>query len=198
MRYKYFLLSFIYSGKSSNIAYRWVAKVCESLGLAVNLKVKLESIWSFLSVHWLSNVNTWPVLFKEQGSIKVWSCLWKWNRGDDLGKRVDVAHRTRKAHKTISKVFGLRKSTVRLCTHGHCYLPEKWSTNKDHSKVECVIDCGVAKVPRVTSKQLKAFVTLANINVQELTIRRATTEKPWCACRVARRKPLFSKRKIAC
>ncbi len=47
-------------------------------------------------------------------------------------------------------------------------------------------------------KQLKAFLTLANINVQEPTIRRATTEKPRCACRVARRKPLFSKKKIAC
>ncbi len=35
-------LSFIYSGKLSNIAYLWVAKVCESLGLAVNLKVNLE------------------------------------------------------------------------------------------------------------------------------------------------------------
>ncbi len=41
---KIYSLSFIYSGKLSNIAYLWVAKVCESLGLAVNLKVKLESI----------------------------------------------------------------------------------------------------------------------------------------------------------
>ncbi len=41
MRQKYFL-SFIYSGKWSNIAYLWVAKVCESLGLAVNLKVKIR------------------------------------------------------------------------------------------------------------------------------------------------------------
>ncbi len=41
---KIFSLSFIYSGKWSNIAYLWVAKVCESFGLAVNLKVKLESI----------------------------------------------------------------------------------------------------------------------------------------------------------
>ncbi len=39
-----FSLSLIYSGKLSNIAYLWVAKVCESLGLAVHLKVKLESI----------------------------------------------------------------------------------------------------------------------------------------------------------
>ncbi len=54
----------------------------------------------------------------------------------------------------------------------HCYLPEKWSTNKDHSKAERVIVCEVEKVPRVTSKQLKAFLTLANVNVHEPTIRR--------------------------
>ncbi len=42
----------------------------------------------------------------------------------------------------------------------HCYLPEKWSTNKDHSKAERVIVCEVAKVPRETSKQLKVFLTL--------------------------------------
>ncbi len=40
----------------------------------------------------------------------------------------------------------------------HCYLPEKWSSNKDHSKAERVIVWEVAKVPRVTSKQLNAFL----------------------------------------
>ncbi len=39
-----FSLSFIYSGKLSNISYLGVAKICGSLGLAVNLKVKLKSI----------------------------------------------------------------------------------------------------------------------------------------------------------
>ncbi len=39
-----FSLSFIYSGKLFNIEYLWVAKVCESLVLAVNLKVKIELI----------------------------------------------------------------------------------------------------------------------------------------------------------
>ncbi len=48
----------------------------------------------------------------------------------------------------------------------HCYLPEKWSTNKDHSKAERFIACEVAKVPRVTSKQLKASHTLANVKKQ--------------------------------
>ncbi len=55
----------------------------------------------------------------------------------------------------------------------HCYLPEKWLTNTDHSKAERVIVCEVAEVPRVTSKQLKAFLTLANVNVHEPTIKRA-------------------------
>ncbi len=77
----------------------------------------------------------------------------------------------------------------------HCYLPEKWSTNKDHSKAERVIVCEVAKVPRVTSKQLKAFLTLANVNVHEPTIRR-TRSNHGVHGRVARRKPLFSKKKI--
>ncbi len=54
----------------------------------------------------------------------------------------------------------------------HRYLPEMWSTNKDHSKAECAIVCEVAKVYWVTSRQLKAFLTLANVNVHEPTIRR--------------------------
>ncbi len=79
----------------------------------------------------------------------------------------------------------------------HCYLPEKWSTNKDHSKAERVIVCEVANVPRVTSKQLKDFLTLANVNVHEPTIRR-TLSNHGVHGRVARRKPLFSKKKSAC
>ncbi len=79
----------------------------------------------------------------------------------------------------------------------HCYLPEKWSTNKDHSKAERVIVCEVAKVPRVISKQLKAFLTLSNVNVHEPTIRRTLSNRG-VHDRVARRKPLFSKKKIAC
>ncbi len=157
----------------------------------------------FQSVQWLSYVSTWPVLFKEQGSIKVWSCLWKWIMSrtkeitEHLGNRVDVAHQARKGYKTISKEFGLHKS--RLCTNGgnsRPLLPSREVVdNKDHSKAERVIVCEVAKVPRVTSKQLKAFLTLANVNVHEPTIRR-TRSNHGVHGRVARRKPLFSKKKI--
>ncbi len=91
------------------------------LGLAVNIKVKLECICAgvFSQCNDYQMSGTWPVLFKEKGSIKVWSCLWKWimsqttEINDDLGKRVDVAHQTRTGYKTISKEFGLHKSTVR-------------------------------------------------------------------------------------
>ncbi len=61
----------------------------------------------------------------------------------------------------------------------HGYLHEKWSTNKDHAKAERVIVCKVAKIPRVTSKQLKAFLTLANVNVHESTIRRTLSWWHW-------------------
>ncbi len=161
----------------------------------------------FQSVQWLSNVSTWPVLFKEQGSIKVWSCLWKWiiprtkEITGDLLKRVDVAHQTRKGYKTISKEFGLHKHSQTDCVQmeeiqDHRFLSKKWSTNKDHSKAERVTVCDVAKVPRVSSKQLKVFLTLANVNVHEPTIRRPLSNHAVHG-RVARRKPLFSKKKIA-
>ncbi len=45
MRHKY-ILSFINSGKLSNITSLWVAKVCESLGLAVNLKECFRDVFN--------------------------------------------------------------------------------------------------------------------------------------------------------
>ncbi len=53
------------------------------------------------------------------------------------------------------------------------------------------------KSSQLTSKQLKAFLTLANVNVHEPTIRR-TLSNHGVHGRVARRKPLLSKKKIAC
>ncbi len=111
-------------------------------------------------------------------------------------------HQAIKCYKPISKEFGLHKSTVRqICVlieeiQDHCYLTEKWSTNIDHSKAERVIVCKVAKVPRITSKQLKAFLALANVNVHEPTIRRALSNHGVHG-RDARSKPLFSKKKSA-
>ncbi len=77
----------------------------------------------------------------------------------------------------------------------HCYLPEKWSTNKDHSKAERVIVCEAANVPRVTSKQLKAFLTLANVNVHEPTIRR-TLSNHVCMAELQEERQCSPKRKL--
>ncbi len=92
----------------------WISWISSSFKGEINPSVQR----CFQSVQWLSNVSLWPVLFKEQGSIKVWSCLWKWIMSlskeiiEDLGKRVDVAHHARKSYKTISKEFELQKSTI--------------------------------------------------------------------------------------
>ncbi len=70
-------------------------------------------------MQWLSNVRSLTLLFKEHGSINVWSCLWKSIMSrtkeitEDLGKRVDLAHQSRKGYKTNSKEFELHKCPVR-------------------------------------------------------------------------------------
>ncbi len=66
----------------------------------------------------------------------------------------------------------------RLCTNGgnsRPLLPSREVVNQQRSPQSRTCNrvvCEVAKVPRVTSKQLKAFLTLANVNVHEPTIRR--------------------------
>ncbi len=165
--------------------------------------MKLESICAeVFSVSAMTIKCQYVTCFIQRTGIYQRSCLWKWIMSrtkeitEDLGRRVDVAHQARQGYKTISKEFGLHKSSQTDCVQleeiqDHCYLPEKWSTNKDHSKAERVIVCEVAKVPRETSKQLKAFLTLANVNVHEPTIRRTLSNRGVHG-RVARRKPLFS------
>ncbi len=54
----------------------------------------------------------------------------------------------------------------------HVTFPRSGQPAKITQKQNTV--CEVAKVPRVTSKQLKAFLTLANINEEN-------TEQPWWA-----------------
>ncbi len=96
-----------------------------------------------LRVHLCRGVFTWQwlsnVLFKEQGSIKVWPCLWKWimwrtkEITEDLGNRVDVAHQARNGYKTISKEFGLHKSTVRQIVYKWPLLPSREEVDQQRS-----------------------------------------------------------------
>ncbi len=76
----------------------------------------------------------------------------------------------------------------------HCYLPEKWSTSESDKRS---LQSRTCNSPRVTSKQLKAFLTLANVNVHEPTIRR-TLSNHGVHGRVARRKATVLQKENAC
>ncbi len=166
MRQKYFLCHlFIQENDPILCICEW-PKVCESLGLAVNLKGEIK-VHLFRGV--FSQCNDHQMLVRDlfyskngiyQSLIMFVEVNHVMNKGD-LQKKSWCCSSGWKGYKTISKEFGLHKSTVRQIVYkwrkiqDHCYLPEKWS-----------------KVPRVTSKQLKAFLTLTNVNVHEPTIRR--------------------------
>ncbi len=105
------------------------------------------------------------------------TCFFSKNR--DLSKSDHVCgsescHKQRRLLRTSEKelmlLIRLEKITKPSLKSLDSTNPQSDHTNKDHSKAEHVIVCEVAKVPRVTSKQLKAFLTLANVN--EPTIRR--------------------------
>ncbi len=83
----------------------------------------------------------------------------------------------------------------KLCTNGGNSRPllHSWELVDQQRSLQS----RMCNSPMVTSKQLKAFLTLANVNVHEPTIRR-TLSNYGVHGRVARRKPLFSKNKIAC
>ncbi len=191
----------------------WVAKVCESLGLAVNLKVKLESIGAeVFSASAMTIKYQYVTCFIQRTGIYQ-SLIMFVQVNNVTNKRDNWGHRKKEfmllirlenvTKPSLNSLDSTNPQSDRLCTNGgnsrsnSSYLPEKWLTNKDHSKAGRVIVCEVAKVPRVTSKQLKAFLTLANVNVHEPTTRRALRNHGVYG-RVARRKSLFSKIKIAC
>uniref|UniRef100_A0AAR2LFJ0 Transposase Tc1-like domain-containing protein n=1 Tax=Pygocentrus nattereri TaxID=42514 RepID=A0AAR2LFJ0_PYGNA len=121
---------------------------------------------------------------------------------EDLTKRVVDAHQAGKGYKTISKEFGLYQSIIRQIVYKWrkfktiVSLPRSGRPTKNTPRARRVIVGEVTKDPRVTSKQLKASLTLANVNVHESTIRR-TLNNNGVHGRVARRKPLLSKKNNA-
>ncbi|MBN3293577.1 TCB1 transposase, partial [Polypterus senegalus] len=88
---------------------------------------------------------------------------------------------------TVRQIVNKFKTIVTLPRNGR---PTKITPRARH-----VIVGEVTKDPRVTSKQLKASLTLANVHVHESTIRR-TMNNNGVHGRVARRKPLLSKKNI--
>ncbi len=108
MRQKYFLCQLFIQ----KMIQFYVSVCSKSMWLSwISSSFKVHLCRGVFSPCNISNDSTWPVLFKEQGSLKVWSCLWKWIMSgtkeitEDLRKRVDVAHRARNVYKTISKEF---------------------------------------------------------------------------------------------
>ncbi len=155
----------------------------------------------FQSVHWLSNVSTWPILFKEQGFIKVWSASCHGQRRllrtseKELMLLIWLENVTKPSLKSFDST---NPQSDRLCTNevkSRPLLPSREVVDQQRSLQSRT--CNSLRGPRVTSKQLKAFLTLANVNVHEPTIRR-TQSNHGVHGRVARKKPLFSKKKIAC
>ena len=77
----------------------------------------------------------------------------------------------------------------------NCYLPRSGRPTKITSRATHIIFSEDTKDPRVTSKRLKVFLTLANINVHESTIK-GTLNNNVMHGKVAKRKPLLSKKNI--
>ncbi len=128
-----------------------------------------------------------------------------YSKNRDLSKSDRVCgsescHEQRRLLRTLEKELML---LIRLEKVAKPSLKSLDSTNPQSDRLcknggnSIVIVCEVADVPRLTSKQLKAFLPLANVNVHEPTIRR-TLSNHGVHGRVARRKQLFSKKKIAC
>ncbi len=109
---------------------------------------------------------------------------------EDLGKRVDDIIRIEKVTKpSLKSLDSTNPQSHRLCTNGENSRPLlPFPRSGGQTKI--------SKVPRVSSKQLQAFLTLAKVKVHEPIIRR-TLSNHGVHGRAARRKPLFSKNKIA-
>ncbi len=109
-----FDLSCLYSGKWSNIA----AKVCESLGLAVHLEVNLESICAgVFSVSAMTITCQYVTCFIQRTGI-LRSHVCGSESCHEQGRLLRTSEKelmllARKLYKTISKEFGLYKSTGR-------------------------------------------------------------------------------------
>lgn len=147
-----------------------MAKVCESLRLAYSLKAK-----------WRDGCFQAPIkslLF----TVHVFGSV-PWHKGD-LRKRVVDLFRLEKVTKLL-KISKKKKekvwtpqSKVRQTVYERKEFKTivMWPTNKDHSRPQCVIIHEARKEPRVHFKKLKAFLTLANVNVYV-----STMEQQWRA-----------------
>ncbi len=113
---------------------------------------------------------------------------------EDLRRRVVVETVTKPSLKSLDST---NPQSDRLCTNDSrpVALPRSGQPINITPKARCVTVCEVAMDPRVTSNQLKAILTLANVNIHESTIRKRLSNHRVNG-KVARRKPLLSKNNI--
>ncbi len=112
---------------------------------------------------------------------------------EDLRRRVVVETVTKPSLKRLDST---NPQSDRLCTKTPVALPRSGQPTNITPKARCVTVCEVAMDPRVTSNQLKAILTLPNVNIHESTIRKRLSNHRVNG-KVARRKPLLSKNNIA-
>ena len=152
-----------------------------------------------------------PTLYKDQKLCEfglhhtgVWKHVMPRSKeiSEDLRKTVIDAHQSRKGYKTISKDLGLHQSTVRQIVYKWrkfkttVTLPRSGRPTKISLRTNLKIIKEVTKNPTETSKDLQATLALANVNVHDSTIRKRLN-KNGVHGRIARRKPLLSKKNIA-
>ncbi len=148
-----------------------MAKVCESLGLAVNLNVKPESICAeVFSVSAMTIKCQYRDLFysknrelsKSDHVCGSESCHGQRRLLRTSEKELMLLIRLEKVTKpSLKSLDSTNPQSDRLCTNGgnsRPLLPSREVVDQQRSlQTECVIVCEVAKVPRVTSKQLKGL-----------------------------------------
>ena len=79
----------------------------------------------------------------------------------------------------------------------HCYPPQEWSNNKDHTKSRHAIVREATTDPRVMSRKLKVSLAVATVNGNESTIRR-TLKINGVHGRVARKKATSLQKEHCC
>uniref|UniRef100_A0A3B4TNE5 Uncharacterized protein n=1 Tax=Seriola dumerili TaxID=41447 RepID=A0A3B4TNE5_SERDU len=121
---------------------------------------------------------------------------------EDLRSRMVDLHKAGKGYKVISKTLEIHQSTVRQTIYKWRHfgnvatLPRSGRPVRMTPRPQRRLINEVKKQPRMTTKDLKASLELANIAVHESTIRK-TLNKQGIYGRTPRRKPLLTKKNIA-
>ena len=121
---------------------------------------------------------------------------------NDLREAIVAAHQSGKGYKAISKQFKVHHSTLRKIIHKwetfktvanlpRSGRPSNFTPRSDHAMLR-----EIAKNPGVTSQTLQASVSMLNVKVHDSIIRKRLN-KYGLFGRVARRKPLLSKKNMA-